>query len=1250
MCDNLGCRRCPRLSIYLDRTELDFVDCLRDAFRGADHTDCLLVLVRLTQDGWSTIAALCERIGAGVTQAELRALVDLLVDKGLLWKKQLAPGSEWFYRLDHVISHRVAGTSCWRWPRPHTSLDEDPVLWQCGYVGICVGQASNPGPVSWWLNRIFVDPWFICFGRNYLTDESRVFVGDVPNPFCCHCSAQILPHSTIVIPPPDDPGDDSERLRSNRERHLCRFFAPAACSRCSYFPRLYGWNESSIVIPGLWHRPLNTYTELDKTKERDVSGPFANIVDSTHDYTIHHAWFTANIGTLTILQNTFGWFYRDWTWSYGYASRWVRDDPAGTAVTSMPQPWAGLGLGSIFSSMLSLCPALWPPVYGAVFQYLYPPDPPPEPPPPDPACLPWDPIQAVPLYCWLPEATFDPCGLLYRGPSPCPMFLATPPLPKPHPLMVLAYSLKRQATAGPKPTGLFSKPWARKVLKLSPPTTKSLSINAMRTLWNWTYANQTYPVQQLIAVDNASSRFLAEHSISTDPDLVRSPEVLLLLALANEKAAEQPATLRPPPGASAVATCDPAKTACIGSSVGNPTVVDHKHLETATCAMIKRMVPTIDPATGKPYFFNPESDTGKIFLQFMHVLKHTVFNDKSILFAYDMIMGGQTLEERRLAKFTEDEVKAFVTAAECFLMPSQIPPRNINGKLEMQAKDNKHLRFVYDNRLELMGITWLASQIFTELLVGHGPPDQLKLPRDPRAEVSGQPDPIPLGAGVFYGLSIKCRDRNSVLDNFSKTLSRDNLRPAGPTGGAGSSHSRFKLAAWEVDQTGMELHFRNPGTLKSIYELLARITWVIKGKLGALFTSLHFEKMHWDEEKGLGFVFNFPTGDKTKKKIFVSFCDIWMDSGWTLTSLGNFLGQLAAVFCSFTCNPWKLLARDHVGTQWTWRIHNPNFNWIFQSRDYWAERHLEPHPLCLNGQQSTQAKCVAAMQFIVVRGLFEGDDAAGAASRYMWSDRNRALFKTYMKEIGFEAKYDSVIEGRTEMIGAHFACVDGFIDPTIPWCPAFSRYADKFCVHVGPSTNATRCARLMSLADMFCGRIQPMAEAFDRLAEEFASKANHDELITVQIYTPEAVFLHGSYEFERVVATSDEISPSPKRRVAIAGARRAGAVTLDMFFKVRAARPEPVYPSTEIQIAMINNSVFGKPKPGGSTCLHAEGFSSLMLWSREVCTSNDAGALEAAYYLYPDALLKLVTYQHTGHAHLCTSIRKRAASLAGKVM
>ena len=260
----------------------------------------------------------------------------------------------------------------------------------------------------------------------------------------------------------------------------------------------------------------------------------------------------------------------------------------------------------------------------------------------------------------------------------------------------------------------------------------------------------------------------------------------------------------------------------------------------------------------------------------------------------------------------------------------------------------------------------------------------------------------------------------------------------------------------------------------------------------------------------------------------------------------------------------------------------------------------EPHPLCCNGAKIDPADTVPTKQDIVVKGLFDGDDGGGGTNRFMVTNRNKELFKAYMKELGFNAKFEVTVNGRIEIIGAHFCCLAGYVDPAVPWTPAFSRYIDKFAVHVGESTPATRVARLLSLSDMFDSRIEPVYDAFMNLAKAFAQIADMQEEVDVALYSAEALFLFGSYE------------ELPVRRVKLCD-----------FITTKLQRRAPCFPPVEVQIKMINNSVFCSPTARNG--ITAEGFARLQLWSQAVVTQNDAGLQEAAYMLFPRELLKTIT-------------------------
>lgn len=724
----------------------------------------------------------------------------------------------------------------------------------------------------------------------------------------------------------------------------------------------------------------------------------------------------------------------------------------------------------------------------------------------------------------------------------------------------------------------------------------SRNVNSMRTLWNWCEANDQYPKQRIVQAPVGAKRFFDEHTTRATKLRSVSSEVRLLNNLQSNRATTECTTIQAPPGCTGISTTSPPGiNQVVGPITANPVVIDHKDSETGIAAIPKRMIQQPNPDTGDRLEYDPDSDTGILYANFMDVLRSRVFSPTEINQCFDKLMGGKNFDEFKMSTFSAAEVEAFRERALPYNV-HDIKERRLNGKCEMQSKEKAHLRFVYDNQFDLMAISYLVSKVFTELLVGKGSnPVVSQLPPDMQV---GHPDPIPRDAGIFYGISIKGRDRSMVLDNFSRQMSYTGAGPA--RAGArkrrkGKSDLRLKTAGWEVDQTGMELHFRRPGTYGFLFPIFQKIINCLRDKFSMEFSRLYFKKIVEDERTGMKLLFCIQEKQPSKTvytSIHLGFDDSWMDSGNTATSVGNLTGQVCAVSCSTLKNPTEILAKSQLPAH-KWRIHEPGFDWIMESRPYYPEANgCEANDANLNALLVPNTPQTLQMY---TRGLYEGDDAGGVCSRFMASERNKALFCKYMREIGFCAKYVCLVSGRLEIIGAHFCIKNGYVDPEVPWTPAISRYIDKLAVHAGESSVETQCARFVSLASMFAYRIEPLYTGFANIAAACNKVAKNDTIIQVKSYSEEANFIAGTQDIDI-------------------------KVPLHTFLAKFAARAPNRFPPPQTQVKMINNSLFPS---GTKQVFTVEAFSKMSLWAEQTGNVEELGQ-ESMFYQLPQEILKLL--------------------------
>ena len=321
-------------------------------------------------------------------------------------------------------------------------------------------------------------------------------------------------------------------------------------------------------------------------------------------------------------------------------------------------------------------------------------------------------------------------------------------------------------------------------------------------------------------------------------------------------------------------------------------------------------------------------------------------------------------------------------------------------------------------------------------------------------------------------MSIKHRPRGKVLDEFGKMMKN----PWGKLDG--------DTCAWEIDQTGMELHERcnkhGEGLLGYTYNALMRINQRVSHKLNAEFVGLHTAKIVLDVKTGMRVRFRMKGFEFAKDKWFTAkFPDMYLDSGWALTSGVNFINELSGVFSSITENPEHLFAINPKNQKF--RLQDGTFDWQFKSIPLYQ----------------TLTSTALSSFAIKLRGLFEGDDGGGAGSRCLADPRNggeQGLIIREQEDLGYSAKLKTIVHGRVEIIGAHFPVRDGLICDDVPWIPDVKRYTSK----LGTQTNVritpnSQAARFLSLAAMFAGRNEPFQRAFEQSAQRVIEKYGKEQ-------------------------------------------------------------------------------------------------------------------------------------------------------------
>lgn len=632
----------------------------------------------------------------------------------------------------------------------------------------------------------------------------------------------------------------------------------------------------------------------------------------------------------------------------------------------------------------------------------------------------------------------------------------------------------------------------------------------------------------------------------------------------------------PPLGMTAGATFGADAQAC-GIPLTTPLIHDISDKAHASTAAEKRLEVENHPAVSSgarevPYRYKAETPAAAKYNKFFHALMKKSYTPKRIMQAYDELFGTVELWEVHMAAFGEEARLRAMELNEVLRRAMDIRPRKANGKLEMVEKDGKAVRFVIDNGLEFLMVNRIITKIFEHL-------DCSK------------------SMGVFYKMSIKGRPRDVVLDDFGKRCSKK-VRAAGQAPGRGL------MAGWEIDQTGMEKHERldrhGRGLMAPIYQILQRICSVISSKLCGKFAHIYSVKLFEDQANGMRIQVelkgeHLPTG----KKLMLKFDDLYLDSGWSLTSVMNRLVENVSTFCAMVDDPERLLETDTTTGEFLLRT--GKFSWCFKSIPLW----ISPDQECIKQgvlRLPGSPEPILASVPVVLEGLFEGDDGGGQCSRVYVPVENQTLVTNNMADMGLCGKLVMCITGRIEIIGAHFAFTDGALDASIRWCPAVGRSVGKIGAVVGKNlTLESKVARFWSLASAFCGRVEPMYDIFMASAFTLLEKSGHGDA-----FMDTKIIVREYDETERWLVAEKMLSTECK------------VFTLRQLHDIVLERSVMPYPPQSAQLDMMNNSV-GKSVRSGAISMFEFGRLGMLATDIEdgVTIDNDA---EALYSMLPRAL------------------------------
>lgn len=569
--------------------------------------------------------------------------------------------------------------------------------------------------------------------------------------------------------------------------------------------------------------------------------------------------------------------------------------------------------------------------------------------------------------------------------------------------------------------------------------------------------------------------------------------------------------------------------------------------------------------------------------------------------AYQKHFAGKTFEEIVFSRYSQEEVKEIQTALQTTTKAEEIGTRKANGKIESVMKSGKPARLVIDNTLQLMAVNIIAATILQHIIFDHND-------------------------GIFYSMSIKHRSREDVLDAFGKMMQdpfgdekrerHGKLKGDGKCGVSSTAAANTErvtgrrvgeTCAWEIDQTGMELHQRcnkhGVGILGYAYDALTRINSHITRKINSEFTELHEAKIELDIKTGMKLRFRIKSPDVPKDRWFTAtFPDLYLDSGWILTSAVNFINELSGVFSSIVENPEHLFAQNpETGA---FRLQDGTFDWRFKSI-----------PLF----QTLDSPAPSAFA-IYLKGIIEGDDGAGAASRCIADPRNGGdlgLIVREQEDLGYSGKFKPIVLGRLEFIGAHYPVENGLVTDQVPWIPAVKRYTSKLSVQTNVNiTASSKAARFLSLASMFAGRIEPLQRGFEQSAMRIIEEHGKEkDFWTRRIRTDgynEIDRAFGSMQEEQnEIAQIGGILPALDQSVlatVASFARRSPTINSANSYSMNEIKAHfdrmshRVHPSSNTQIRMLNMSL---AEDVNANLVTREDFAKLGLFA-DTCRTFDA--------------------------------------------
>lgn len=600
--------------------------------------------------------------------------------------------------------------------------------------------------------------------------------------------------------------------------------------------------------------------------------------------------------------------------------------------------------------------------------------------------------------------------------------------------------------------------------------------NRMRQIWIWC-GNHGGLVPQAVIIEGDTTR--AEELIKTrsyehDDVFNRSKHLAILDTQSEPLIVGGLAQALVPPDGQYVQFISTVRGYQIGPILGLFLMYDTNYLRNKVTIMVGR--------SKNKEIYDVKSETARKLATLYSCLQKACLKPTTVDWAYQIVMDSCDGDILKLipSKYNKAEVAKIMEGLETTCC-DKITKKALCLKAEILPSMKKYMRGVVNNGLELLALDIFVGKVLSVIIFHRGSYEKRKNTHisnsaDLDQEHASSSAEHALGSarnGLFALSSVKGTPRNKCLDAITKSLSGD--------------IPGHNLLIGEIDQTGMELHERcdksGEGTLGHFLALLQKLTAMLATKLEGKLCGLAGAKISFDIEKGM-----ILTITVKNQKLIVRFPDLYLGSGWYLTSLLNFLNEKFALYACHLSNPQRLFAFNSKTNRY--RIEEGTHDHIYDSIK------LPVGLVCLESGKAATAVPASHSPFApkdgVVRKVYfndfvEGDDGVFRTDEIF--EKNKAIIEANFADLGFSSKLKYVKDGRVEYIGVHFCAINGEISKECPWVPAIGRYLLKLGVNVASKpSRAADVARCAALSVLFGGRIPCFAVMFSRIAADIIKR------------------------------------------------------------------------------------------------------------------------------------------------------------------